>query len=161
MCCSPEGVSIELRSDGRGLDDLRALTIENNIFPHVHGSSRLRIGLGTEILCAVKMEVVPPLESRPEHGIIGINVDISPSCDRYIKIRNDKRNEDATNLSDLLQSMYAESNAIDQGDLIIVKGKYCWACYIDIIILKADCSLLDATSIATYKMQQQNCKRTN
>jgi hypothetical protein len=40
-----------------GHDDFRSIVIENSIFPHVNGSSRVRIPGAVDVLCSVKVSV--------------------------------------------------------------------------------------------------------
>jgi len=40
-----------------GMDDFRAITIQNNIFPHVNGSSRVKIDSDVDIICSVKVHI--------------------------------------------------------------------------------------------------------
>lgn len=47
------------RADGRALSDFRTVSLETGVAPLANGSARLSIGhRGTEILAAVKLEVV-------------------------------------------------------------------------------------------------------
>jgi ribonuclease PH len=48
------------REDGRAADELRPVTVENNVQPHAHGSVLIRMG-NTHVLCGVTVEdKVPP-----------------------------------------------------------------------------------------------------
>ena len=38
-----------------GSNDFRHISVENNVLPHVNGSSRLRVGDSIDILCSVKV----------------------------------------------------------------------------------------------------------
>jgi len=49
------GFECNVRCDGRGLTDFRSITIESDIFPHLNGSCRLKLGSVTDILCSVKV----------------------------------------------------------------------------------------------------------
>ena len=51
------GCNDGIRNDGRDITDFRCLQIENNIFPHCNGSSRLKLCDSTDILCSIKAEV--------------------------------------------------------------------------------------------------------
>lgn len=72
-----EGCALGIRCDGRGKswiynftisvfptipfllvadpEALRTISIENNIFPHVNGSSRLRVDGAVDIICSLKV----------------------------------------------------------------------------------------------------------
>lgn len=43
------------RCQSAGPDDYRSITIENNVFPHVDGSSRVKVAESIDILCSVKV----------------------------------------------------------------------------------------------------------
>lgn len=76
-----EGCNADIRADGRKCHDLRSFRVENAIFPHTNGSARIKIGTNTDVLCAVKVEVVEPNSSLPDQGRVEFGVDISPSCE--------------------------------------------------------------------------------
>ena len=74
------GVDAGIRSDGRGLQQYREVSVEDSVFPHTHGSSRVVIGGGLEILCSVRVDVDEPLVSKPDRGRFDVSVEFSPSC---------------------------------------------------------------------------------
>lgn len=76
-----DGCNSNIRADGRKCNDLRFFRVENSIFPHTNGSSRIKIGINTDVVCAVKMEVMEPDVSSPDQGCIEFGIDISPSCE--------------------------------------------------------------------------------
>lgn len=53
-----QGCNQGVRNDGRDLDDFRSLSIENKIFPHVNGSSRVKIGDKIDVLCSIKVKKI-------------------------------------------------------------------------------------------------------
>lgn len=50
--CNAEKV---VRYDGRLASDYRMIFVENNVFPHCNGSSRVKISDNIEVLCSVKV----------------------------------------------------------------------------------------------------------
>jgi exosome complex RNA-binding protein Rrp42 (RNase PH superfamily) len=52
-----EGVQSDLRADGRGRLDYRALVLETGIISQANGSARVRLGDGTDVLVGVKVEI--------------------------------------------------------------------------------------------------------
>ena len=152
-----------IRFDGRDVTDFRHISIENSIFPHVNGSSRLRIGDGiVDILCSVKVEVAEPSTLHPNHGLFEVDVDISPSCN--LKIDERRLLEQGSHIAQQLQRYVVgagaaggndngngvESNPLDLKALCIIPGKYCWCVSVDLLILAMDGDSLDACSIAMY-----------
>eukprot|EP01038_Epipyxis_sp_PR26KG_P005484 gene5484-7593_t len=142
-----EGCSLDIRSDGRGLNDFRPISIENNVFPHVHGSARVQIGEDSDIICAIKLEVGEPLDTLPDQGTIEVYVDISQSC----RIQCDERvlSTNAAQIAENLQKILISSNAIDLTQFCIIPSKYCWVIHIDLLILKMDGDPTDISSIAS------------
>ncbi len=157
-----------IRFDGRDVTDFRHISIENSIFPHVNGSSRLRVGDGVvEILCSVKVEVTEPSALHPNHGLFEVDVDISPSCN----LKTDERRlmEQGLHIAQQLQRYVVgagaagtggggsgsngngvESSPLDLKALCIIPGKYCWCVSVDLLILAMDGDPLDACSVAMY-----------
>jgi len=76
-----DGCDVDIRADGRQCQNLRSFRIENSIFPHTNGSSRIKIGINTDVVCSVKIEVTEPDLSSPDIGCIEFGIDISPSCE--------------------------------------------------------------------------------
>mmetsp|Transcript_14095 Transcript_14095/g.24826 ORF Transcript_14095/g.24826 Transcript_14095/m.24826 type:complete len:304 (-) Transcript_14095:65-976(-) len=140
------GCALGIRYDGRGMDDFRAITIQNNIFPHVNGSSRVKIDSDVDIICSVKLEIADTLPSAPSSGYLAVNVDISPSCAIY----TDEKSVQATSssIAEHLEGMFVGSNALDLKQFSILKGKFCWVVHVDLLILSMDGNPLDACSIA-------------
>lgn len=79
-----------------GHDDYRALTIENDVFPHVNSSARVKTLHGAEVICSIsvriismavfflpffiKVDIDSPERNREDEGSITFHTDISPSC---------------------------------------------------------------------------------
>lgn len=133
-----------IRYDGRELTSYRSIRAESDIFPHTNGSSRFQLG-NTDLLCSVKLDIAPPLESEPSLGVVDVSVDLSPSVAQE---RDDKRIEQSVHIADLLCSVLLSSDALDRKALCIIPGKFCWNLSIDIVVVSLDCNLLDAASMA-------------
>ena len=50
-----KGCQEDIRYDGRSSMDYRNISIENNILPHLNGSSRVKIMDSIDIICSVKV----------------------------------------------------------------------------------------------------------
>ncbi len=50
-----DGSNCGIRTDGRSHLDFRTVSVECDVFPHVNGSSRLKIGDTSDVLCTVKV----------------------------------------------------------------------------------------------------------
>jgi exosome complex RNA-binding protein Rrp42 (RNase PH superfamily) len=149
------GCQAKLRYDGRGPSDCRSISLENNIFPHLNGSSRVKISDSIDVICSLKLEIAEPNMATPDEGLLEIHVDISPSC----RISLDDRSLQAIGLqiSSSLQSTYLGSSSVDLKTLSIIVGKFCWSIQVDLLILQIDGDPSDACSIATY-VALRSCK---
>lgn len=146
-----------VRLDGRKNLEYRSISVENNVFPHVNGSSRVRVGGGMDILCTIKLEVLDLQNggsssfdgpTSADEGVLEFNIEYSPSCN--LKCDERRLSDAGAQLSQQLQSVYTGSSAVDLKSLCIIPAKYCWAIYVDILILQADGDPLDACSIASF-----------
>jgi len=148
-----DGIKLGVRQDGREALDLRTLMVENNVLPQVNGSSRLRLGLGTEILCSVKLEISEPSEEAPGRGKLEVSVDINQACVRqqgYQRDEGKRLGNVGTEMSEFLRNMYVESGAVDLDALCVIPGKFCWTVFIDVVVLQTDCNVLDASTLAIF-----------
>lgn len=145
------GSAAGVREDGRRVDEFRCLEVERDVIPQVNGSSHVKIQDSVEVLCSVKLDVAEPDVAFPESGRLSFNVEMSPSCG----LTEDKRlMELSSDVANHLQHIYMGCHAIDLHDLCIIKGKYCWAMHIDVVVLRCDGYPLDACSIAAYEALQ-------
>lgn len=69
-----EGVSQNLRTDGRSLMDFRNFYLETGIISQTNGSARLKLQ-DTDVLVGVKLETGDPDPQAPDRGIINISVE--------------------------------------------------------------------------------------
>jgi len=122
--------------------------IENNIYPHLNGSSRVRIGDATDVLCSIKLEIAEPDFITPDEGKLDVHVDISPSCN--ISVDDRVLQSAGSQIASSLESVYVGSSSIDLRKFSIITGKYCWSIQIDLLILQLDGDPLDVCSIAIF-----------
>jgi len=142
------GCEAGVRRDGRDVKDFRDLQIENNILPHVNGSSYVRLGLGMEVMCSIKLDVAEPMPNFPDRGMVTFSLDFSPSCG--LKIDDRRRAELSRQIGERLQCVLLGSSSIDLNSLCIIHGKYCWLVHIDFIVFQLDGDPLDMCSIACH-----------
>ena len=148
-----DGIKNGIRYDGRKLNDFRPITIENDIFPHLNGSSRIKIADDTDIVCSVKVEVLEIDNNNNNNdniidNLIEINIEFSSNYNNF-KIEDRKLIEYGNILSKELQSIYIESNIINNKQLCIIPNKFYWIIYIDILILQLDGNPIDICSLAS------------
>lgn len=140
------GVLENVRGDGRLNTNLRAISIEDQVLPHLHGSSKVSIGNATDVMCSVKLTVDTPQPEASSSGILDIRVDIS----QFTNVRVDERQlqEIGSNLAESLRSMLDDSDALNLKEFCIIPEVYCWVIHVDILVLRVDGSLLEAASMA-------------
>ncbi|KAH8555474.1 ribosomal protein S5 domain 2-type protein [Umbelopsis sp. PMI_123] len=143
-----EGVHSDLRADGRGRLDCRALVLETGIISQASGSARVRLGDGTDILVGVKVEIDQVEPDANNVGKIVCNVECSPSASQQFEGHgaDDLNNE----LTQALQRILGGPQCgINFEKLCIIKGQQCWVVYIDAMILDYSGNVFDAIFMAT------------
>lgn len=124
-----------------------------------NGSSRIHLpGSTTDILCSVKADLVHPSPSKPNEGVVELNVDLSlcggggtvggssTAGGGASKQRRQQREEESQ-ITSLLQRLVLP-HAVNYTKLVVWPSKYVWRLTIDIVILRCDGCVLDACSIA-------------
>lgn len=109
------------------------------------GSARVSIEGGrTDVVAAVKVELTQP--QKEDEGVLEVDVDtfvpISAASQRRAML------DVSQELSLQLHSLLLGRGALDLKLLCIIKGQLAWKVYLDIVILEAGGSLLDACSLA-------------
>jgi exosome complex RNA-binding protein Rrp42 (RNase PH superfamily) len=110
--------------------DFRLSQIENDIFPHCNGSSRVSIRNSIDVVCGVKLVVVSGLESS---NYASVALDLSPSC--LTKVDEAKANEITSRIEEILQANLNNSCLQHFANtLTIIPGKFSWSLRIDLIV---------------------------
>ncbi|CDF35410.1 unnamed protein product [Chondrus crispus] len=141
------GAAQGIRADGRGLLDLRPVTLETSLLPTASGSARVRIGGVTDILVGVKAEVVEPHVNAPDEGLMSFAVECSSlaSPDFVGRGGADLNAE----LSQLLTRLYASSATRElRRGLALIPGRKCWVLHVDALVLDSGGNLYGALSLA-------------
>ena len=95
------GISHNIRYDGRGAFDFRSISIEDQILPHLNGSSRVLIGSTTDITCSLKFEIGECSANFDYNDMLDVNIDISPSCN--LKIDERRIQDYSCNLAEIMK----------------------------------------------------------
>ena len=148
-----DGITQDIRTDGRTRLDYRYITYNHNVLPHTQSSIRIRVG-ATDVLAVCSFELVSPDTVHSNHGIIEFNVQSTQSSypltlhqQHYTQSQIHDIN---ARLSAQLQQLYCYSNEIiDLTQLCVINNQTVWCLYIDCTIVCADGSLIDSLSIAT------------
>jgi len=139
------GMQQNLRNDGRSCQDYRPIMIETDVVNNTSGSARVRLG-HTDVLVGIKAEIETPTVENPDCGWISFFVDCSANAAPEFE---GKGGDDiAQDISSAMTMAYANANVVDLKKLSIVRGKFCWTLYIDVVLLECGGSMYDATSFA-------------
>ena len=134
-----------IRPDGRPVGRCRATTIGLNVVSTADSSALVKIG-STTALAGAKLEVLPPKEDLPNQGQLVIQVEMTSLASSHH--RPSRFSEEATSIQERISSAVESSSALNLEDLCINPGKAAWCVYLDIYLLDAAGSLLDAALLA-------------
>lgn len=133
------GADMGIRGDGRGIDDLRPLSVETGLLPQAAGSARLRLG-ATDVLVGVKLQVTPPSPSTPNMGSVSFAVECAPGG--WLEASERDAEEAGNELAALLQRTVP--SGLDLAGLCLAPGRMAWALYVDALILASAGNVEDA-----------------
>lgn len=133
------GADEGVRGDGRGINDLRPLSVETGLLPQAAGSARLRLG-GTDILVGVKLQVSPPPANRPDTGTISFAVECAPGG--WLEASEREPEEVGNELAALLQRTVP--SGLDLRSLCLAPGRMSWSIYVDALVLASAGNVEDA-----------------
>ncbi|KAL0570214.1 hypothetical protein V5O48_011751 [Marasmius crinis-equi] len=128
------------RSDGRSLQDYRAIALETGVAPLANGSARLNIGRnphdgsgGTEVLAAVKLEVenVDEGTGGVDGGRIVCNVSCSPSA--YPNLSSGAIDDLQHDYTDVVHQALSHPS-LHPANLGILPRKKSWLLALDIVV---------------------------
>lgn len=135
----------DLRPDGRGVAEFRALQVTLGSISTAEGSALVRLG-ETTIVCGVKAEIAEPELDSPTHGFIVPNVEISAICSP--KFKPGPPSEEAQVISEQIYQIINKCRMIDPESLCIQAGKAVWTIYVDAVCINFDGNAFDATLLA-------------
>jgi len=70
-------LNLNLRYDGRKLDEYRKIVVETNCVKNAEGSARVKIG-NTEVIAGVKMAIEKPYPDTPDEGMLMVGAELLP-----------------------------------------------------------------------------------
>ncbi len=132
------------RFDGRGLLDLRDLSIEYDVSNKAEGSARVRLGK-TEVVVGVKLAPGVPYPDSPDKGNLMVSGDLLPLASPRFESGPPKF--PAIELPRLVDRAIRECGMLDLSKFVIEKGEKVWTMFIDIYPINDDGALIDAASI--------------
>ncbi|CAK9295200.1 unnamed protein product [Gordionus sp. m RMFG-2023] len=140
-----KGIEKNIRIDGRTNNEYRTIYLELDNILNSHGSAQIRIN-NTEIMVAVKTEIMIPDILHPDEGSIEFYLECSANANPIFQGKGgDELSEEITTL---LYKLYDSSAAFDKKKLGICKNEFCWKLYVEILILQYGGNIFDAVSLA-------------
>ena len=133
------------RTDGRGLTDVRDISVITGSIESADGSARVRYG-NNEVIVGVKIIPGTPFADTPGKGVLTTGAELIPMA--HPMFESGPPSEDAIELARVVDRGIRESGMVDVDKLCIVAGEAVWMCFIDIYALNYDGNLFDAASLA-------------
>ncbi|BBD71881.1 exosome complex exonuclease [Sulfodiicoccus acidiphilus] len=133
------------RTDGRKFTDYRSLSITQGYAKKAEGSAMVRLG-DTAVLAGVKVKEDVPFPDTPDQGNFIVNVELLPLA--YETFEPGPPDENAVELSRVVDRGLRDSKAVDLKGLCLVPGKKVWTVWIDIDVLDYGGNVLDASMLA-------------
>ena len=135
-----ESLKLGLRIDGRGLFEVRKLSIN---FMQKRGHVEVSLG-DSLVFCATEVTIDSPFPDRPNEGFLTFNVNYLPMAHpgfesvigSNLSQRGRRyRNEISQELERLLEKTIKKSRALNPESLCIVSGKFAWHVTVNMHIL--------------------------
>lgn len=130
------------RLDGRQTYDFRKIKIT---FGTDYGCCFVDLGK-TRVMAQVSCELVAPKESRPNEGMMFLNIELSPMASPAFE--QGRQSELSVKLNRQLERCLRNSKCIDTESLCVVAGEKVWQIRVDVSMLNNDGNLMDAASVA-------------
>lgn len=140
-----EALSRGKRLDGRNFESYRNFEIEVGIIDKANGSAKVKLG-NTEVLAGVKVETGEPFEGLENKGALIMSAEVLPTASSHIE--PGPPDEEAIELSRVVDRGVRESKMLDLDKLALIPGKIVYTIFVDCSIINSDGNLLDATSYA-------------
>ena len=133
------------RVDGRGLDEIRDVSIEINAIPKANGSARVRLG-DTEVVCGVKIQPDRPFPDMGDKGIFICTAELLPLS--HPTVETGPPGPDVIELARVVDRGIRESHMVDLSQLVIEQDKSVVGVFADNVAVDYDGNLFDACSYA-------------
>jgi len=130
------------RLDGRTVNDMRDLEIT---YGSMFGSCQVCLG-PTRVVAQVSASVTEPRLTRPNEGVLFVNVELSPMA--APRFEAGRQSEEGVELNRTVERCLKESACVDLESLCIVTEEAVWTVRLDLHVLNHEGNLSDACSIA-------------
>lgn len=132
------------RLDGRAFDMYRPIKIQKNPITTAEGSAYARIG-NTQILAAVKFEVVAPFPDRPTEGALIINAEHLPLANPSFE--SGPPDEKSIEMARTVDRAIRSAEAVNLNELYLEEGKVL-GIFVDLYVLDHAGNYTDAATLA-------------
>jgi exosome complex component RRP42 len=140
-----DAISKGKRLDGRNLDEIRPIEIEQDIIKKANGSAKVKLG-NSEVVAGVKVETGEPFEGLENKGALILSAEVLPTASPYSE--PGPPDEETIELARVVDRGIRESHMIDLDKLVLVPGKIVYTIFVDCSVINTDGNLFDATSYA-------------
>jgi exosome complex component RRP42 len=134
------------RIDGRGLDEVRPLTIDIGVIPNANGSARARLG-DTEIVSGIKIQPDRPFPDMGDKGIFICTAEILPLA--HPSAETGPPTPNVVELARVVDRGIRESGMIDLSQMVLEQDKSVIGLFADNVVTDHDGNLFDACSYAS------------
>ncbi|MEM3526385.1 MAG: exosome complex protein Rrp42 [Candidatus Jordarchaeaceae archaeon] len=138
-------VSRQNRVDGRGLREIRPITIECGIVEKACGSAKVSIG-NTKVIVGVSAEIGAPYPDAPNSGVVTCAAEFVPMASPSFE--PGPPNEESIELARVVDRGVRESKMVDVDKLCIIPNEKVWIIFVDIYVIDHSGNLFDAASLA-------------
>ena len=132
------------RTDGRGFEEYRKISIIPGYVPKAEGSAIVKIGR-TKVIAGVKASIGDPFPDTLEEGVVNAAVELVPIASP--EFESGPPDENAIELARVADRAIRESQCVNMDSLIVIPGKKVWVVFIDIYVLDHDGNLFDACEL--------------
>jgi len=140
-----EAVSSGKRVDGRGLKDLREISIKTGVLDKAEGSAEVHLG-DTWVMVGIKIGVGSPFEDTPDEGVLICNAEFVPLASPLFEPGPPREN--SIELARVVDRGLRSAEVFDFSKLGLIPGGKVYMIFVDLYILNHGGNLIDASAIA-------------
>lgn len=134
------------RFDGRGLLEMRDISVSVGISQNAEGSCSIKLGK-TEVFAGVKMSIATPYPDNADEGSLSTTLELGTMADEDFDMGPPKI--DAIEMARVVDRGIRESGFIDFKKLCIKEGEKVWQISLDLYAINNDGNLFDVASLAS------------
>lgn len=132
------------RFDGRSIEEYRKIEIHKGVITTAEGSALVKLG-ETQVLAAVKFDIVKPFSDRPKEGVLVTNAELLPTASPTFEAG--PPDENSIELARVVDRAVRSAEGIDLESLYVEEDKVL-GIYIDLYVMNHDGNYTDAATLA-------------